>query len=294
MLRRAALAALALCASLPSVAFADDGPGGHTVGNSKNCAGTAFTITTCAQDRHTAPGSSGAKPSARKASSGGSSDAPKCSYTKMVPQPPPENLAMQDGKEQGGKGAVYQVNCPATDRIGTVWIPEGKNPAEPAVDPEVVARQAVDSMKLDVPDIDINPKPGGRGLVGMPVWMAVDRSATTYGPISASATAGNVTVTATAKVAKIVWSMGDGAVVTCTSPGSVYKKSYGMKASPDCGHVYKQASDSVPGGKFRVTATATWAVNWQVAGGSGETGQLTEVRSSQVALTIVESQAVNQ
>ncbi|WP_406384728.1 hypothetical protein OHU25_50975 [Streptomyces sp. NBC_00117] len=47
------------------------------------------------------------------------------------------------------------------------------------------------------------------------------------------------------------------------------------------------------GGKFKVSATATWAVGWQVAGGGGETGQLTEVRNSQVALTIIESQAVN-
>ncbi|WP_327580098.1 ATP/GTP-binding protein [Streptomyces sp. NBC_00145] len=199
---------------------------------------------------------------------------------------------MQNGKKQGGKGAVYQVNCPATGRVGTVWVPQGNAPGAPTIDPEVVAQQAVDSMKLVGPDIAINPKPGGRGLVGMPVWMAVGQSPTTYGPNSASATAGGVTVTATAKVKSIVWNMGDGTSVTCSGPGTVYRKSFGMKQSPDCGHVYKQTSDSA-GGKFKVSATATWAVDWQVAGGGGETGQLTEVRNSQVALTITESQAVN-
>ncbi|WP_340457488.1 ATP/GTP-binding protein [Streptomyces sp. A475] len=199
---------------------------------------------------------------------------------------------MKEGKRKGGKGAVYRVMCPATGRVGVVWVPDGAAPGAPVIDPEVVAQQAVDSMKLVGPDIDINPKPGGKGLVGMPVWMAVGQSPTTYGPNSASATAGGVTVTATAKVKSIVWNMGDGTSVTCSGPGTVYRKSFGMKQSPDCGHVYKQTSDSA-GGKFKVSATATWAVDWQVAGGGGESGQLTEVRNSQAALTIIESQAVN-
>ncbi|MFC8823582.1 hypothetical protein ACFW5P_35845 [Streptomyces rochei] len=38
--------------------------------------------------------------------------APKSVYTKLVPQPSADNLAMQDGKRQGGKGAAYQVMCP--------------------------------------------------------------------------------------------------------------------------------------------------------------------------------------
>ncbi|MFG2885733.1 ATP/GTP-binding protein [Streptomyces sp. NPDC048297] len=173
-----------------------------------------------------------------------------------------------------------------------VWVANGQKP--PAVDPKAVAQMAIGKMVLKGPAININPKPGGKGLVGMPVWMAVDQSPTTYGPNSASATAGGVTVTATAKISRIVWSMGDGTTVTCNGPGTVYQKSYGMKESPDCGHVYEQTSDSMAGGTFKVTATATWTVGWQVAGGGGETGQLTEVRNSQVALTIVESQAVNQ
>lgn len=179
----------------------------------------------------------------------------------------------------------------AQPAIGSFWAanPPGAN----AIDPAVVAQMAVDKMTLAPPDIDINPKPGGKGLVGMPVWMAVDQSRITYGPNSATATAGGVTVTATAKVKSIVWNMGDGASVTCNGPGTVYRKSFGMKQSPDCGHVYKQTSDSAAGGKFKVSATATWAVDWQVAGGGGETGQLTEVRNAAVAVTIVESQAVN-
>ncbi|WP_229882442.1 ATP/GTP-binding protein [Streptomyces alanosinicus] len=161
-----------------------------------------------------------------------------------------------------------------------------------AVDPRVVAQQAVDKMLLAGPRIDINPKPGGKGLVGMPVWMAADTAKTTWGPNSASASAGGVTVTATATVSRVVWDMGDGTSVTCTTPGTVYKKSFGLKASPDCGHVYAQPSDQQQGGTYPVTATSTWTVDWQVNGG-GENGTLTAVRQSGVQLTIVESQAVN-
>ncbi|WP_460120339.1 hypothetical protein [Streptomyces phaeofaciens] len=57
-------------------------------------------------------------------------------------------------------------------------------------------------MKLAGPDI-ASPRATGKYLVGMPMWMWVNQSATTYGPNTASASAGGVTVTATAKVSKI-------------------------------------------------------------------------------------------
>ncbi|MFI5634688.1 ATP/GTP-binding protein [Streptomyces sp. NPDC051664] len=284
------MAAVLLSGVLAPIAYAKDGP---TVGNEEGCRGSLLSVTVCAQDGGGSSGSSGSRPKPAAASSGNrSGKAPKCTYEKAEPQPPAESLTW-DGHKPGDGGAVYRVMCPATGRVGALWIADGGAPAAPAIDPEVVARQAVDSMKLIGPDMSINPKPGGKGLVGMPVWMAVDQSPTTYGPNTASATAGGVTVSATAKVTTIAWSMGDGTTVKCTGPGTVYKKSYGLKASPDCGHRYKQPSSERTGGTYKVTATATWSVDWQVVGAGGETGQLTEIRDSEVALTIVESQAVN-
>ncbi|MFG2526089.1 ATP/GTP-binding protein [Streptomyces sp. NPDC048527] len=212
---------------------------------------------------------------------------------KTEPDPDTARLAVgvPDDWKTGDKGSFYNVTCPGAPLKGGLTYAAA--PPNGGVDPAQLAREALSKMKLAAPDININPKPGGKGLVGMPVWMAVDQSPTTYGPNSATATAGGVTVTATAKVKSIVWNMGDGTSVTCNGPGTLYRKSFGMKQSPDCGHVYKQTSDSSADGKFNVSATATWAVDWQVAGGGGETGQLTEVRNSQVGLTIIESQAVN-
>lgn len=275
------IGAVAVLTLLPPAAVA--GP----VSSGCSKAGSVFIRCEATSDNapaNEAPGATGND----RARSGGKP--PKCVVERMEEQPPPGSMW------HAGEGkTAYTRTCktPGGENGPTTGLAVADGEAPPAIDPAVVAQTAVDQMKLVGPDIDINPKPGGKGLVGMPVWMAVDQSPTTYGPNSASATAGGVTVTATAKVKSIVWDMGDGTSVTCTGPGSVYKKSFGMKASPDCGHRYKQTSEASPGGKFKVSATATWAVDWQVTGGGGESGQLTEVRDSTVALTIVESQAVN-
>jgi hypothetical protein len=48
-----------------------------------------------------------------------------------------------------------------------VFVPNRGNPAAPTIDPELVARRAVDSMRLVGPAV-ASPKPGGRYVVGMP------------------------------------------------------------------------------------------------------------------------------
>lgn len=295
MLRHVAAAGAAafLAAGLPpAVAHAADGPSANP-----RCGNSQILVTVCASDTESAPASSASSGNSKQGagSSGSHNGAPNdCTYAKLDPQPPAENLAVQEGKPQGGKGAVYQVMCPATGRIGTMWIPDGQNqPAAPQIDPEVVARRAVDSMKLIGPKI-ANPRPGGKYVVGMPMWMWVDRTPTTYGPNSATATAGGVTVTATAEVSSIKWEMGDGAeAVVCDGSGTKYEPSMGKALSPDCGHVYDKASTAEVGGKFHGTATATWTVNWQVTGGPADAGSFTEVRQTKFTVDVREVQVLN-
>ncbi|MHB9848986.1 ATP/GTP-binding protein [Streptomyces krungchingensis] len=163
-------------------------------------------------------------------------------------------------------------------------------PGEPPVDPAVVAQQAVAKMKLAGPEI-ASPRTTGTYIVGIPMWMWVNKGPTTYGPNTASATAGGVTVTATANVTKIVWRMGDGATVSCSGAGTRYTAAYGKEESPTCGHTYTRTSAAQKDRKYGVTATATWAVDWQVNGG-GVTGQFTETRQSQTQVGIGELQVV--
>ncbi|MET8507540.1 ATP/GTP-binding protein [Streptomyces sp. NPDC004787] len=142
-------------------------------------------------------------------------------------------------------------------------------------------------MVLRGPAIGITPKPGGVGLVGMPVYLWTETGPETYGPNVASASAGGITVTATARVARIVWQMGDGKTVTCTTPGTPYQPSFGARPSPDCGYRYTKASTA---GSYHVVATSTWAIDWQASSGQG--GRLAQTRQSSVDIRVGELQAV--
>ncbi|MFF3249121.1 hypothetical protein ACFYWY_36580 [Streptomyces sp. NPDC002870] len=132
---------------------------------------------------------------------------PACFFQLLVPQPPAGSTEWQG--HEPGDGAVYERHCKGAGGVWPVsvgWLAEP--PEAEAINPAVLAQRAVDKMALTGPDININPKPGGKGLVGMPVWMAANQGATTWGPNTASASAGGVTVTATAAVSKVVWAMG--------------------------------------------------------------------------------------
>lgn len=121
----------------------------------------------------------------------------------------------------------------------------------------------------------------------MPAWMWIaDPGESTTGPITRSATGGGITVTATARLDRVVWSMGDGATVTCTgsaAEGTAYHVSYGTVSSPTCGHTYTTMSDDQPGDAYTVTATSYWTVTWAGGGASG-TIPLTLTRSTQVRI----------
>jgi hypothetical protein len=175
-------------------------------------------------------------------------------------------------------------------RITYIWLD-----GPPPVDPQVVAEQAIARLQVEAVDIGMAPStvsddPDSLGLVGLPVHMwAEDPGASTVGPTSASATAGAVTVTATARLDRVVWSMGDGTSVTCTGPGTPYDPSRGALPSPDCGHEYTTTSASQPGDAFTVTATSYWVVDWV---GGGQSGQVTFELSDSDQVRIGESQVV--
>ncbi|MFI9772122.1 ATP/GTP-binding protein [Streptomyces sp. NPDC052415] len=275
-------------AGLSASAHAADGPSGGAEGceNDFVCVGVEV------------PGSGGdgqagsGEPVSDGQGSGQGASRPECTYELYDPQPPAGSSAWGD-HEPGDGGAIYEKICHVGGNpdnpdlvITPVWLAEP--PDQPVIDPAVLAQQAVDKMLLRGPDI-ASPRTAGRYTVGVPMWMWVNQSATTYGPNSASASAGGITVTATAKVSKIVWSMGDGTSVTCNGPGTPYQASEGMAQSPTCGHVYSKTSAGGEDGKFPVSATSTWTIDWQ---GGGEAGQLVEIRQTNVQVAIGELQVV--
>ncbi|MEV4617032.1 ATP/GTP-binding protein [Kitasatospora sp. NPDC049258] len=214
-----------------------------------------------------------------------------CYWKQMSPQPPAGDPDWAG--HQPGEGAVYAVNCRGTGGALTPapnrWSQNPPPGYGGGVDLGALARQAADRMRLTGPEIGMAPAPGKTGLVGMPAWMWTTVSPTTWGPNTASVTAGAVTVTATAHASRIDWSMGDGHTVTCTSAGTPYDASYGGKSSPDCGHTYTSTSAAQPHGTFHVAAVTTWIVDWT---GPGQQGQFTVSRASAADVAIGEAQAV--
>jgi hypothetical protein len=81
--------------------------------------------------------------------------------------------------------------------------------------------------------------------------------------------------------------------VTCRGAGTPYTSADNpAAASPDCGHIYTRSSAGQPGGAFQATATITWDVTWQGAGGAG--GVLASLFTTAVAaFRVAESQALN-
>lgn len=151
---------------------------------------------------------------------------------------------------------------------GRAWVPVGQQ----AVNPVTLANRAIASMDLDPIKIGIVPESGANraGMVGLPVWMWVDnRTDDTFGPLTASASEGTVSVRATASVSSIVWNMGDGTKVNCSGKGTPYADHYGKQASPTCGHRYANMSSDQPDGAYQVTASSHWVVEWAGGGQSG-------------------------
>lgn len=201
------------------------------------------------------------------------SNANQC-YVEAMDPPPPRGDPIWAGNTTG---AIYQCG-PGGGAIrgGGFLFWAGAPPAGPAAppDPGALAQQVVESMQLHAIGIGIVPEPGTSsvGLIGMPTWMWVAQpSATTWGPISRSASAGGVTVAVTAKVDRVEWDMGDGQVVTCTTPGTPYADHYGKSNSPDCGHRYTRTSVGESGDAYTVSATSYWVIDWT---GGGQTGTI--------------------
>lgn len=193
------------------------------------------------------------------------------------------------GGQPAGQGGWYIRTCysPLGNGEqgfgGPVWMPG----APPVVSPQVLARQA--RARLNLPHVVIKLNPPDVQLVHLPIWLTLDHSSWTQQ--SATASVPGVSVTATARPVKAVWSMGDGGSVVCAGPGTAWQPGMDPAAtSPDCGYTYRRSSAGAAGGRFAVTVAVTWEVTWAGGGASGTIPGLTT--TSTVRVPVQESQAV--
>lgn len=219
-------------------------------------------------------------------SSAGTWSASRSCYVALAEPQPLPNTEVWGGRSDG---AIYRCSPPvAIPGTATSFFWAASNPVG-GPSPRALADQAVEAMNLRAGLIGIVPEPGpGKvGIVGMPAWLWIaDPGESTVGPITRTASAGGVTVSATARLERVVWSMGDGATVTCAGPaalGTPYEDRFGASPSPTCGHTYTRMSDDQPSDAYTVTATSYWTVTWSGGGASG-TIPLDFSRSTQITV----------
>lgn len=209
-------------------------------------------------------------------------------YMKLErPQPPPDDPRWQGHTDGSIWACTREQGYDQGRHIVTEWVWLPGRPDTVVVDPVTLAYEAIAEMRLAPPLVKTAPGVGQIGLVNMPVWLWVTKSENTWGPIVRSASVPGLSVTATAQVKAINWSMGDGTTIRCDGPGTPYDKSMGVKDSPDCGHRYKKTSRDLPNCKYPVTATAQWDITWQST--LGDTGQITMTEQAATQLRIGEA-----
>ena len=198
----------------------------------------------------------------------------RCYISRVTPPPPAGDPSWQG--HQPGDGAIYNCNQPQTKMLIMIW--SANPPAGPGQQftPQQVAQLAIKQMTMKSIDVGLAPtptesNPKSMGVIGVPVWMWVaNPDSSTYGPISASASAGGITVTATATVERVEWNMGDGSAPINCGQGTPYNSAVdGTKQSPDCGYTYQKTSWDKPHHKYTVTANSYWKVDWAGAGQQG-------------------------
>lgn len=199
-----------------------------------------------------------------------------------------ETITALGGPRQG-PGGWYMRTCRSEAdgrEVGLgaiIWVAG----APPVVSPEVVAHEAVADLVL--PQARLQLSPAADQLVNLPLWLALQRSS--WASQQSTASVPGLSVTATARPVRAVWSMGNGATVTCAGPGTVWTPAQdAAAASPDCGYTYRHSSASAAGGAWTVSVTVTWAVSWAGGGTSGTEADLMTTASTRVR--VLESQAL--
>lgn len=187
-----------------------------------------------------------------------------------------------------GPGAWFRKICFDDRGMSTatvIWIADRPDPAQ-------LAEDALDRVPVPAPAVQLNPKAEQTQVVNVETWLSIDPSQ--WKPVSATASAGGVTVTTTASPERVVWKMGNGDQVVCMGPGTSYDASKPAAGqATDCGYTYRGSSASEPGGQYQVSATVEWSVRWSAAGvaGAGVLGPMN--RTTTVPVRVAEIQTLN-
>lgn len=213
-----------------------------------------------------------------------------CKYDAVVPTPPVGDPRW--GGDDSTKGVLYAMSCPDAINLGTqnlvytfvryVYTPAGTAPQAVVPDPVVVAQQAISALNIPEPAVSVGPD-AARIAANYWTYLWVSNAQQK----TATATAGPVTVTATASLTSVLYSMGEpasaadlstpSAPFTCQGAGVDPGSAADVTVTPPAGscaymfHVRSTAARTNGSGSWPVTATATWTVVWTSNIGVGGT-----------------------
>lgn len=158
--------------------------------------------------------------------------------------------------QHSATGRWLQKVCDGTPVAvgGRFLVPEGG-----IVDPEALAREAIASIGIDAPTIRTSPDAADRLYVRVPTWLWVDGG--WWHGYQATASAGRVTATVTARPATTTWVTGDGDSTICAGPGVAWQPHLD-ESDADCTHTYTVSSTGAPEGTFDLQANVRLEVTW--------------------------------
>ncbi|MFJ6214190.1 hypothetical protein ACIQGZ_12775 [Streptomyces sp. NPDC092296] len=194
------------------------------------------------------------------------SSADGCYYKLESPQP--DSL---DGQAVPAGSAVYDRMCRAADTNTLTGAPpvvlaNAPVPPPPPPTPEEVMAEAVKEMPFTEPKLHSAPGPDGKPLVGLALWLWYDKVPGAEDTISKTVSIRGVTVTATARLRRVVWDMGDGSTVNCPGAGTPYRAADGSAESPNCGYRYQKSSAGRQHDSYTVSAVLHWRITGAATG----------------------------
>ena len=227
-----------------------------------------------------------ARTAERGGSGGGASVTPECVWTVVVSDDRRIAVYDKDGNRVFSEtGRWLQMVCNQTLRFVDGWplIPE-----QGRIDPAAVAREALRSVSIAAPVVATSPDASKALYVRVPTWLWVDAS--WWRSYEATASAGRVSATVAARPVRATWAMGDGTTVSCSGPGTPWRRGLPDSAS-SCQHTYLRSSASEPDARFLIRAEVELEVTW--TSNVGASGRLSPIRRSvSFAVPVAEIQAV--
>jgi len=215
-----------------------------------------------------------------------------CYYKGVTPWPSPAEVALYAGpgaayRPPANGGSYYAVTCFVSTGFGYRWLAKPP-PGYGGVNVFALVQRALRLLRMAKPQLGMSPPPARPSIVGVYDWLWIERSPLSWGRQSVTAAVPGASVTATAVASRVVWDMGNGDTVTCSTPGTPWVRGDPGNAASGCSYLYGHR------GSFRVTATTTFRVAWAGTGLAAAAKGETQIHlSSSAPVTVDELQAVN-